>query len=184
MTDSPDLQRPAAPDLQHGPAGRLEPPPPPVTTPSPVLLRPPPPPVPGYRPTVATGMPAQPGHLVPWARLAHVLVWLGCCVGLGMIARSVVVTGIGTWWIPEANRPGLLALVPFLAPIGMIVLVLAYWRWVPWAGIATSVVLALVAWGDVSRVKGYALVEVALAGCGLVVSVASLFGRYRRAAVA
>lgn len=125
------------------------------------------------------GLEARPGHLVPWARVAHVLVWLGCCVGLGMIARSVVVTGLGTWWIPNSNRPGALAIVPFLVPIGMIVLVLSYWRWIPITGVAASLVLGLVALGDVSRVKGLAVVEAGLAGCALIVSLASFFGRYR-----
>jgi hypothetical protein len=52
---------------------------------------------------------------------------------------------------------------------------------VPWAGFAASVWLAVVALLDLDAVRRLALVELAIAGAGALVSAASLGGRYRRA---
>ncbi len=124
---------------------------------------------------------AAPGQLVPWSRVANLMVWAGITVGLAMVAHSSSVTGLGTWWMgPPGHQNNVLTIMlPFLVPLGMLILVLSWSTRVPWFGILGSVLLGAVAVADIGHVKGYALVEGALAVCGLVVSVASIFGRYR-----
>lgn len=121
------------------------------------------------------------GQLVSWSRVAHFMVWAGIGVGLAMVARSSYVTGLGTWWVgpPGDQNNVLMIMLPFLVPLIMIVLVMSWSPRIPWYGIAGSVILGGVAVADIGYVKGYAVVEGALAACGLVVSVASLYGRYQ-----
>lgn len=137
--------------------------------------------LPGPVPQGDIGHPlAVPGSLVPWSRVANLMVWAGITVGLAMVAHSSSVTGLGTWWMgPPGHQTNVLTIMlPFLVPLGMLILVLSWSTRVPWFGILGSVLLGAVAVADISHVKGYALVEGALAVCGLVVSVASIFGRY------
>jgi len=91
--------------------------------------------------------------------------------------------GIGTWWLgPRSDpQPTLVNLIP----LGVIVLVggAASFdiRHLPWIGIGGSVALTLIAIPDLSRSTGLAVVEFAIAGAVMIVSLASLTGTYRSA---
>jgi hypothetical protein len=91
--------------------------------------------------------------------------------------------GIGTWWLgPRSNpQPTVVNLIPFV----IIVLVggAASFdiRHLPWIGVGGSVALTLIAIPDLSRSTGLAAIEFAIAGAAMIVSLASLTGRYRSA---
>jgi hypothetical protein len=91
--------------------------------------------------------------------------------------------GLNTWWLGPLGepQPWVMTLLPFLAPGAMLVLALNNSRWLPWAGLVASAWLAVVAVLDLDAVWRLALVELAIAAAGALVSVASLGGRYRRA---
>ena len=91
--------------------------------------------------------------------------------------------GIGTWWLgPRSNpQPTAVNLIPFV----IIVLVGGAASFdiqhLPWIGIGGSAALALIAIPDLSRSTGLAAIEFAIAGAAMIVSLASLTGRYRSA---
>lgn len=110
--------------------------------------------------------------------------WLLVAVGFASVWVSARTTGLSTWWLgPEtAPRFFLLWLLPFAAPLVLAASGYSQVRRLPLAGVAGALVSALIALGDVGRVNGYAVIEFALAGGGLLVSIASFGGTYRAAA--
>ena len=90
--------------------------------------------------------------------------------------------GIGTWWLgPRSNpQPTVVSLIPFVIIVLVGVSASFNIRHLPWIGVAGSVALALIAIPDLSRSTGLAVVEFAIAGAAMMVSLASLTGRYRR----
>jgi hypothetical protein len=101
--------------------------------------------------------------------------------GFAAVWYSARVTGFATWWLgPEtAPRLILISIAPFLAPIALAITGFLGVRRLPWWGIAGAIVTALVAWGDIGRVNGYAATEFALALGGLLVSLAAFAGVLR-----
>lgn len=122
--------------------------------------------------------PMRRGHLSPAWRGVTVAAWAGVAVGFGAVWRTSWTMGLSTWWLgPEASpRIVLLLLLPFVAPIVVVTAALRRLPWVPYWGIAASLVCALIGLGDVNRVPGLAAVELGLAGGALLVSVGSLSG--------
>ncbi len=120
---------------------------------------------------------------MPWSRLAHLLVWAGIALGLGLVVRSSITTGLGTWWIGPAGHQHhmLIIALPFALPILMLVLVLGWSPYVPWVGMLAALALGALALIDRDYVRGYAAIEAGLAAGGLLISVLSLFGRYQAA---
>ncbi len=90
--------------------------------------------------------------------------------------------GLSTWWLGPASEPRfiLISLLPLVAPIALSIGGLRRVRWLPWWGVGGAAVTAGIAAFDVSRVPGFAAVEFALAGAGLLVSLACTAGMYRR----
>ncbi len=104
--------------------------------------------------------------------------WVGVILGFASVWKSSWTLGFSTWWLGPQASPrffGLLVL-PFVLPIVMVVLALTNVRYAAFAGIAAAVGTALIGWGDVGRQDKFAAVELALAGAGLLVSVAALAG--------
>ena len=131
---------------------------------------------------------AEPGHRARRAgeltnvwRAVMIAAWVGIVLGFVAVWRSSWTLGLSTWWLgPEADpRFVLLLVLPFLMPLAMVAAALLRVRWVPYYGVAAAIGTALIAWGDVGRVDGLAVVELALAAGGLLVSVASLTGVLR-----
>ena len=143
---------------------------------------PPPPPAP-----VSSRWTAPDNHVPRAGELSdgwNVVFWLSwTCVAASFIAVWVSsrTTGLSTWWLgPEATpRPFLVSLVPFVVPIGLAIAGLARRRWLPWLGIGGAVLMALIGVGDIDRVKGYAFVEIGIAGGALLVSAACFAGLLR-----
>lgn len=110
------------------------------------------------------------------------MAWAAVAGGFAAVWYSSRVTGFSTWWLgPEtAPRPLVVSVLPFVAPVGLALAGFFHRRYLPWWGIGGAAVTAMVAWGDVGRVNGYAAVEFALALGGLLVSVAAFAGMLRR----
>ena len=110
--------------------------------------------------------------------------WFGVILGFAAVWKSSWTLGFSTWWLGPQASPrfvGLLIL-PFLLPLAMVALALANVRYAAFAGIVAGLVAALIGWGDVGRQDKFAAVELALAGAGLLISVACLGGMVRRPA--
>ena len=89
--------------------------------------------------------------------------------------------GLTTWWLGPFGdpQPAFVTMLPFVPPLAMVLLALNNSRWLPWAGLAAAVVLAVIAVFDLSRVPRLAIVELAIAAAGALLAVAGFAGRYR-----
>jgi hypothetical protein len=90
--------------------------------------------------------------------------------------------GLSTWWLGPVGEPQpvVVMLLPFVAPVAMLLATLNNARWLPWAGLVASAGTAAIGIADLDRVLRLGLVEVAIAGAAAAVSVASFGGRYRK----
>lgn len=91
--------------------------------------------------------------------------------------------GIGTWWLGARSNPQpiVVSLIPFVIIALMGLATSLNTLHLAWIGIGGSVALVLMAIPDLSRSTGLAVVEFAIAGAALTVSLASLTGTYRNA---
>jgi hypothetical protein len=89
--------------------------------------------------------------------------------------------GLSTWWLGPVGEPQpvFVLLLPFVAPSAMVLATLNNTRRLPWAGLLASAVTAAIGVGDLDRVVRLGIVELAIAGAGAAVSVASFSGLYR-----
>ncbi|MBV1893697.1 MAG: hypothetical protein KUG57_06580 [Ilumatobacteraceae bacterium] len=150
------------------------PPPPPAALPAPVA-----PPAPEVQRSPRGGQLTVPWHVtatVSWAMvlMAYMAVW-----------KASDEIGLATWWLgPRSDpQPVLVRLIPFLL---IAVVGLAVSSNVPrgsWVAVVGAIALLVVAVPDFSRSTGLAVVELAIAGAALVISLASLTGTYRNPAV-
>ncbi|CAN0462277.1 unnamed protein product, partial [Phaeothamnion confervicola] len=126
------------------------------------------------------------GHLTPGWRWTLGFSWGGVLLGFGAVTWSSRSLGLSTWWLGPSTQPRIifLMLLPFVAPLLMCIGILTNSRWMPFAGLAAALVTGAIGLGDRTRVPGLAAVELALAAAGLLVSLASLSGLYRRGAPA
>ena len=89
--------------------------------------------------------------------------------------------GFSTWWLgPQANPRffGLL-LLPFVLPILVTVAASRNVRYAPYFGVIAALATAAIGLGDIGRQNAFALVELAVAGGGLLISLAALAGMVR-----
>lgn len=114
----------------------------------------------------------------PWG-LIIIVSWL--LVTAALAAAAVTGRNIGkpTWWLGTESDPAwpVLWVLPFLAPITVIVCTIAAGRWAPFAGMGASLFLGAVALLDLENTPAVALIEVVIATAALLVSFASLAGR-------
>ena len=92
--------------------------------------------------------------------------------------------GLATWWLgPTAEpRPFPVLLVPFVAPLAMMIATINNSRRLPWYGLAAAAVGVAIAIGDLGTFRRLGLVELGIAVAAGAVSVASMAGQYRAAA--
>ena len=150
---------------------------------------PPPPPLPpptdADRPAAGAGWrrdaPA-PGQLTRGWRIATGVTWGLVFVAFTAVWKSSRELGLSTWWLGPVGEPQpvVVMLLPFVAPVAMLLATLNNVRWLPWAGLVASAGTAVVGIADLDRVPRLGLVEVAIAGAAAAVSVASFGGRYRK----
>jgi hypothetical protein len=109
------------------------------------------------------------------------IAWAGVGVGLMVVWKASRDIGLATWWIGPAGepQPWYVSLLPFVAPVAMVLGAINNARMLPWAGLAAAAVTAAIGLGDLGRVPGLAAAELALAAGGAAVSAASFGGRYR-----
>ena len=111
------------------------------------------------------------------------LVWAGVFVALIAVWKTSTELGMTTWWLGPLGdpMPAVVRMLPYVPPTLMAVIALNNVRFVPYAGLAASAILFAIAAADLGRVPRIALVELAIALAGLLVSVAGFSGRYRAA---
>lgn len=87
------------------------------------------------------------------------------------------------WWIGDRADPApvVLALVPFLGPIAVIVLLARDLRGAAEMSVVASLATLAVAWGDRTNSPSAAVVMAALGVAALLLSIAAFSGRVRRA---
>jgi hypothetical protein len=147
---------------------------------------PPPPPPPATtvdqpRPGGAPSAPA-PGQLTRGWRIATGVTWGLVFVAFTAVWKSSRELGLSTWWLGPVGEPQpvVVMLLPFVAPVAMLLATLNNVRWLPWAGLVASAGTAAIGVADLDRVLRLGLVEVAIGGAAAAVSIASFGGRYRK----
>jgi hypothetical protein len=110
-----------------------------------------------------------------------IVSWLMVTAALAAAAVTGRNIGKPTWWLGTASDPAwpLLWVVPFLAPIAVIVCAIVAGRWAPFTGIGASLYLGAVATLDLENTPAVALIQVVVACAAFLVSIASLAGRNR-----
>jgi hypothetical protein len=123
------------------------------------------------------------GQLTAGWRITTAVVWSLVFVALIAVWKTSRELGLATWWLGPLGqpRPFPVTMLPFVAPVAMVVSVYNNVTWTPWAGLVAAAWLAAVGVVDLGRVTGLAIVTLVIAAAGLMASVASFAGRYRRA---
>ena len=141
-----------------------------------------PPPPPNPAPPTTPYRDARVGELTPQWRLVMVVTWAMVFLSYMAMWKASEELGIGTWWLgPRSNpQPTVVSLIPFVIIVLVGGAASFNIRYLPWIGIAGSLALTLIAIPDLSRSVGLAVVEFAIAGAAMIVSLTSLTGVYRR----
>jgi hypothetical protein len=116
-------------------------------------------------------------------RLVTAVTWGLVFITFAAVWKVSRELGLSTWWLGPIGEPQpvFVLLLPFVAPVAMVVATLNQTRWLPIAGLVASAVTAAVGLGDLDRVLRLAIVELAIAGAAAAVSIASFAGLYRSA---
>ena len=149
----------------------------------------PPPPPAAAAPARDSGAPAWqpvppvPGQLSPGWRIATAVTWglvFVCFIAVWKTSREL---GLNTWWLGPVGEPARwwVSMVPFIAPVAVIMLAVNNAKGIPWFGLGASAVCAIVALLDTARVPRLAVVELVIAGAGAMASLGAMSGRYRPA---
>lgn len=109
--------------------------------------------------------------------ITHLLI-SGALIALAISAHTV---GKPTWWLASQINDSfsILLIVPFLAPVGVIITVLRASKFATLAGLIATAILAVTSVVDISRSPGIALGEAILAGCTALTTIAAIAGRRR-----
>ncbi len=131
--------------------------------------------------------PAQPkraGSLTPSWKIAVIITHVLIAGSLLVLAISAHTVGKPTWWLTsQTSGPfTILSIVPFLAPIGVIVTTIRASKFAPIAGLVATALLAATSVVDISRSPGIALGEAILAACTALTTISAFAGRSRSVA--
>jgi hypothetical protein len=121
------------------------------------------------------------GQLTNGWRFVTGLTWALVIVAYVAVWKTSRELGLSTWWLGPFGDPQtpFVTMLPFIPPLVMVLLAVNNSRWLPRAGLGAAAVLAVIAVLDLGKVPRLALVELAIAGAGALISVASTAGRYR-----
>jgi hypothetical protein len=124
----------------------------------------------------------RPGDLTATWRFIFLAAWVGVLLGFASVWKSSRTLGLSTWWLgaPAEPRFLLIQLLPFVAPVALIIAASKRVRFLPVWGTLGGLVMLGIAAGDISRFSGLATIQLVLAGAGLLVSEASFAGMMRR----
>jgi hypothetical protein len=91
--------------------------------------------------------------------------------------------GVALWWLgPDGEpQPAFIVLLPFVAPLVVIVLALNNIRHLPWFGLASAAATSVFGFVDLGYVRRLGLVELLIAAAGAAVAGAGFGGTYARA---
>ncbi|MEX0846915.1 MAG: hypothetical protein WD023_03975 [Ilumatobacteraceae bacterium] len=139
------------------------------------------PPAPATAAVVVPMRDPRPGELAPAWRVVFVVGWVGTMLGFASVWKSSRTMGLSTWWLGPSAEPRSIAvqLVPFVIPVLLVVAASRNARFLPYWGVLGSLALGAIAAGDLGRFQRLALVELAVAGAALAVSLASFAGVLR-----
>jgi hypothetical protein len=123
----------------------------------------------------------SPGQLTNGWRFVTGLGWALVIVAYAAVWKTSAELGLNTWWLGPFGdpQPLFVTMLPFIPPLVMVLLTVNNSRWLPWAGLGTAVVLAVIAAFDVPKVPRLGVVELAIAAAGALLAVAGFAGRYR-----
>ena len=121
------------------------------------------------------------GQLTVGWRAATAIVWGFVIVGFVAVWKTSRELGLNTWWLGPWGepQPAYVTMLPFVAPITMIVLAVNGNRRLPEIGLVAAAVTALFGLFDLTRVPRLAAVELAIAGAGALAAIAGFGGRSR-----
>jgi hypothetical protein len=132
-------------------------------------------------PVVLLDPPPRTGELTLAWRIGTALTWVSVVLALAAVWNASAQLGLSTWWLgPRGEpQPRVIQLLPFVAPVSMVLGTINNVRWLGWYGLAASGFLAAIGLGDLGRVSSIAATELAIAGAAAAISLASLTGTYR-----
>lgn len=115
----------------------------------------------------------------PAWRRAMVLSWLLVAAALIVVAVTGRNVGKPAWWIGPVSNPTLFVVwaLPFIGPAASIVAVFHIVRWAHIIGLASAVVIGVVAIFDINNSPGIALIEFVVALAAALIAIASFAGR-------
>ena len=149
------------------------------------MAPPPPPPPPLVESSAADRHRAQEtptaGQLTNGWRFVTGFTWALVIVAYAAVWKTSQELGLNTWWLGPFGdpQPPYVTMLPFVAPLAMVLLAVNNSRWLPWAGLGTAAVLAVIAVFDIAKVPRLAAVEFAIAAAGALIAVAGFAGRHR-----
>ena len=124
------------------------------------------------------------GSLTPSWKIAVIITHTLIAGSLLVLAISADAVGKPTWWLANQTNGllSVLSIVPFLAPVGVIVATIRASRFTPIAGLVATALLAATSVVDISRSPGIALGEAILAACTALTTISAFAGRSRSVA--
>jgi len=127
--------------------------------------------------------PLRAGQLTVTWRILLALGWSAAFFAYAAVWQASVQLGIGTWWIgPRAQpTPTLVRLVPFIACLGVVLLVVYGRRWLPIVGVVVGLGLTMWSLPDFSRSTSLALTELIISSSLVMISAVSWTGLVRAA---
>src|SRR5262245_20292217 len=86
------------------------------------------------------------GELTAGWRMITGLTWILVVVALGAVWKTSDQLGLSTWWLGPRGAPNslIVQLLPFLPAVLMVLAAINHVRYVPWFGLAASVLIVVV----------------------------------------
>jgi hypothetical protein len=149
-------------------------------TPPAIPAPPPPPPAPRATQPVHV-IPAEPGQLTLGWRIATAIVWGLVFVAYIAVWKTSRELGLNTWWLGPLGEPAgwYVSMLPFVAPIAMMLLAVNNRKGLPWFGLAGAAWCTVIGLFDLATVWRLGLVEIAIAAAAALAAVGSISGRLR-----
>ena len=121
------------------------------------------------------------GELTGGWRVITAITWMMVIVALGAVWKTSDQLGLSTWWLGPRGAPNstIVQLLPFLPPVLMVLASINHMKYVPWFGVAASLIIVVIGIFDLDRVVGLGILEIAIGAAAGVVSLVSLTGVYR-----
>ena len=115
--------------------------------------------------------------------MAFIGGWAAAIAATISICVAGRLTGISPWWAGPESKPRffLVWAVPFLPAVVAIGMAWCSHRLSWWMGILGSIAFAFFGFVDLGRFHGLGYAELFVAACSLILTLASLAGRYRKA---